>query len=120
MAFHPGGEYLPFDWVDEGKLLLFVKTQVAERAPRKGSRLATEKKRKLEEEAEGLKKRRRRKNQEARTIAERGTEAEAEVEAEAEELEGLEALNGGDKEPKSELLLMYNSVCGYVSAIMEL
>jgi hypothetical protein len=26
----------------------------------------------------------------------------------------------GEEEPKSELLLMYNSVCGYVSAIMEL
>ncbi|KAN0086503.1 hypothetical protein V8E54_000191 [Elaphomyces granulatus] len=38
MAFCPGGECLPYDWVDEGKLLLFVKTQVAERAPRKGSR----------------------------------------------------------------------------------
>jgi len=44
MAFRPGGKYLPYDWVDEGKLLLFVKTQVAERAPRKGSRLAAEKK----------------------------------------------------------------------------
>jgi hypothetical protein len=55
MAFRPGGEYLPFNWVDEGKLLLFVKTQVAERAPRKGSRLAAERKRKLENELEGSK-----------------------------------------------------------------
>src|ERR1700722_11011310 len=45
MAFRPGGEYLPYDWVDEGKLLLFVKTQVAERGPRKGNGLAAEKKR---------------------------------------------------------------------------
>jgi hypothetical protein len=55
MAFRPGGEYLPYDWVDEGKLLLFVKTQVAERAPRKGSRLAAEKKRKAKEGAKGSK-----------------------------------------------------------------
>jgi hypothetical protein len=61
-----------------------------------------------------LKKKRRRKNEEAGTIAEEGTVAEA------EELGELEALDGGDKEPKSELLLMYNSVCGYVTATMEL
>jgi hypothetical protein len=109
MDFQPGGEYLPFDWVDEGKLLLFVKTQVAERAPRKGRRVAAEKKRKLEEEAEAeaSKKKRRRRGQEA------GTMAEA---VEAPE----EAPDGGDEEPKSELQLMYNSVRGYVSAIMEL
>jgi hypothetical protein len=34
MDFRPGGDYLPSDWVGEGKLLLFVKTQVVERAPR--------------------------------------------------------------------------------------
>ena len=55
MAFRPGGEYQPFDWVDEGKFLLFVKTQVAERAPRKGSRLVAERKRRLENELEGSK-----------------------------------------------------------------
>ena len=42
MAFRPSREYLLFDWVDKGKLLLFVKTQVAERAPRKSSRLTVE------------------------------------------------------------------------------
>jgi hypothetical protein len=95
-------------WVDEGKLLLFVKTQVAERAPRKGKRLAAERKRKLEE-AEDLKKKRKRKRQEAGTMAE------------VEEAIGEpEVFDGGDKEPKSELRLMYNSVRGYVSAIMEL
>jgi len=108
MDFRPGGEYLPFDWVDEGKLLLFVKTQVAERAPRKGKRIAAEKKRKLEKEAEaeGSKKKKRRRQEE-------GTMAEVE-----EALE--EAPDSGEEEPKSELLLMYNSVRGYVSAIMEL
>jgi hypothetical protein len=66
MDFRPGGEYLPFDWVDEGKLLLFVKTQVAERAPRKGGRLAAERKRRLEDELEGSKTQRKRRKQDAR------------------------------------------------------
>jgi len=33
-SFPSGGEYLPGDWVDEGKLLLFIKEEVASRAPR--------------------------------------------------------------------------------------
>ena len=106
MDFRPGGDYLPFDWVDEGKLLLFVKTQVAERAPRKGRRLAAERKRRLNTEAEESRKKRR-KTQEAGAMAE-------------EALEEPAALDSGDEEPKSELLLMYNSVRSYVSAIMEL
>ena len=111
MDFRPGGEYLPYDWVDEGKLLYFVKTQVAERAPRKGKRLVAERKRKLELEAEDLQKKKRRKRQEAGTIAEAGVE---------EAVEEPETAESGDKEPESELQLMYNSVRGYVSAIMEL
>ena len=62
MAFRPGGEYLPFDWVDEGKLLLFMKTQVAECTSCKGSRLAAERKRRLEDKLESsIKQRKRRK-----------------------------------------------------------
>ena len=102
MDFQPGGEYLPFDWVDEGKLLLFVKTQVAERAPRKGKRVAAEKKRKLEAEAEDSKKKKQRRQQ-AGTMAE------------AEEEEALKEAPDGREE-----VLMYNSVCSYVLAIMEL
>jgi hypothetical protein len=108
MNFQPGGEYLPFNQVDEGKLLLFIKTQVAERAPRKGKRVAAEKKRKFDEEAEDSKKMKKRR-QEARTIAK------------AEEVIGkLKALDGREEEPKPEVQLMYNSVRGYVLAIMEL
>jgi hypothetical protein len=33
-GFPPGGQYLPGDWVNEGKLLLFIKEEVAARAPR--------------------------------------------------------------------------------------
>ena len=27
LNFLPGGEYLPYDWVEEGKLLLFIKDE---------------------------------------------------------------------------------------------
>jgi hypothetical protein len=108
MAFRLGGEYLPFDWVDEGKLLLFVKTQVAERAPRKGSRLAAERKRRLEKEPESSKRLGKRRKQEAGTAVE-----------EAQAQGALGAPNSED-ELESELQLMYNSVRGYVSAIMGL
>jgi hypothetical protein len=36
----------PYDWVDEGKLLLFATERVVNRAPRTGPRLVTERKRK--------------------------------------------------------------------------
>jgi hypothetical protein len=91
MAFRPGGEYLPFDWVDEGKLLLFMKTQVAERAPRKGSRLAAERKRRLENEPEGSK----RQGKKGKWEAGAGTMAE-----QAERAPG--APNGRHDEPKLE------------------
>jgi hypothetical protein len=50
MNFRPGGEYLPHDWVDEGKLL-FMKTEVAER-PQCTGRLTAEKKRKQQQSKE--------------------------------------------------------------------
>jgi hypothetical protein len=46
-----GGSFLPGDWVDEGKLLLFITEEVASRPPQKGARLNAEKKRKAEERA---------------------------------------------------------------------
>ena len=52
-GFPPGGEYLPGDWVDEGKLLLFIKEEVAVRAPRQGTRLVQERKRKAGAAAQG-------------------------------------------------------------------
>jgi hypothetical protein len=86
-----------------------VKTEVAERALRKGSRLAAERKRRLESEAEGSKRQGKRRRQEAGTIAE-----------EAQAQGALGASDGGDDEPGSKLQLMYNLVRGYVSAIIEL
>jgi len=46
MRFAPGGKYFAGDFVDEGKLPLFIKEEVASRAPRTGKRLAAKKKRK--------------------------------------------------------------------------
>lgn len=46
----PSGQQLPGDLVDEGKLLLFMKEAVVSRAPRKGKRVAHERKHHLEEQ----------------------------------------------------------------------
>lgn len=42
----PPGQQLPGDLVDEGKLLLFMKEEVVSRAPKKGARVAKQRKRK--------------------------------------------------------------------------
>jgi hypothetical protein len=117
MDFRPGGEVLPFDWVDEGKLLLFVKTEVAERPPRKGKRLADERKRRLGDELESSKKRRKLEAGAAR----RAVGGVAGGAAGGVAALGIPAaLDDRDEELKSELCLIYNSVRGYVSTIMEL
>jgi hypothetical protein len=71
--------------------LLFVKTQVAERALRKGSRLAAKRKRRLKNKPQGSKKQRKRRKQEAGTIAKKA--------------EGVlrEAPNSRDDKPESKL-----------------
>ena len=121
MNFRPGGEYLPHDWVDEGKLLLFIKTEVAERPPRKGRRLVAEKKRKLQQSKKAGGRKRRTPGVRAtadgdEAVEELDTGATAEGDEVAEEPDTLDQ----DEEFKSELQLMYNTVRGYVSAIMEL
>src|SRR5271170_950865 len=51
VGFRPGDpRYLPYDWVDEGKLLLFTTERVVNRAPRMGPRLVAERKRRRERE----------------------------------------------------------------------
>jgi hypothetical protein len=104
-GFPPGGEYLPGDWVDEGKLLLFIKEEVAARAPRQGPRLVEERKRKA---AAAVKERpsKRRKGAAGAAMA---------VEAGSHLI-----IEGDDDEDCSELVLMYNTVRGYVSAVKEL
>jgi hypothetical protein len=76
----------------KASFLLFVKTQVAERAPRKGSRLAAERKRRLENEPEGSKRQGKKGKWEAGT----GTMAE-----QAERTPGAPHGREDEPEPKS-------------------
>ena len=52
MGFKEGGKYLPGDYMDEGKLLLFIKDKVASRAPKRGRRLKAKQQRKGKRQAE--------------------------------------------------------------------
>jgi hypothetical protein len=104
MGFKEGGKYLPRDYVDEGKLLLFIKDEVASRAPRKGRRLDAERQRQRKRKAESplpalLPPKQRRGHVGPIT---------------------LPVLEGDDDEACSDLVLMYNTVRGYCSAINEL
>jgi hypothetical protein len=105
-GFPPGGQYLPGDWVDEGKLLLFIKEEVAARAPRTGARLTDERKRKAEAQGQPSKPLKRRKGA-------GGAGAGADVGSHL-------IVEGEDDDEQSDLVLMYNTVRGYVSAIKEL
>ena len=51
MGFKEGGKYLPGDYVDEGKLLLFIKDEVASRTLKRGRRLNAEKQHKRQAES---------------------------------------------------------------------
>lgn len=87
---------MPEDYVDEGKLLLFIKDEVASRPPRKGRRLEAKRKRKRKGEPAFQSKRR------------KGESGAFCVE------------EGDDDEACSKLVLIYNTVRGYCSAINEL
>ncbi|PMD19221.1 hypothetical protein NA56DRAFT_647295 [Hyaloscypha hepaticicola] len=90
LDFKEGGKYLLGDYMDEGKLLLFIKNEVASRVSWRGHYLNAEKERK----SKGKGKRR------ADTSA-------------------LPVLEGEDDESCSDLVLIYNTVRGYCSAINE-
>ena len=98
MGFMEGGKYLPGDYVDEGKLLLFIKDEVAGRPPRKGLRLKAERKRKAEEALQP-------------SLLSIGRKAEPLP---------LPLVEGEDDDTCSSLVLMYNTVRGYCSDINEL
>ena len=100
MGFKEGGKYLPADFVDEGKLLLFIKDEVASRAPRKGRRLDAERQRKRKAELP---------LQPSLPLKQRRGHSGA-----------IPVLEGDDDESCSDLVLMYNTVRGYCSAINEL
>jgi hypothetical protein len=159
VGFRPGDpRYLPYDWVDEGKLLLFATERVVNRAPRTGPRLVAERKRKREREragnetavaamaagaavdaadtAAGASKRRRggrRRGRRHDRVTEASEEAEDAEDAAAQQLIAEQAAadrsaaadadagatDDGD-EDASDLVLQYNTVRGYISAINEL
>ncbi|RYP11923.1 hypothetical protein DL767_011215 [Monosporascus sp. MG133] len=116
-VFPPGGEFLPGDWVDEGKLLLFIKEEVAPRAPRKGIRLVEEKKRKKEAAAAAAATTTTTTTTKRPSKRRKGVAGAAGV---AAETNSHLIVEGEDDIEQSELVLMYNTVRGYVSAIKEL
>lgn len=96
---------MPGDMVDEGKLLLCIRKEVAIRPPRRGRRLIAEQRRRAE--VKGRRQKKRRKKRGAEWI-----EGDEEVEDES----------GGEAEDddNSDLFLIHNTVRGYVSPINEL
>ena len=50
MDFKEGGKYLPGDYINKGKLLLFIKDEVTSRALRKGRHLDAKRQRKRKAE----------------------------------------------------------------------
>ncbi|KAH9205792.1 hypothetical protein DL95DRAFT_245681, partial [Leptodontidium sp. 2 PMI_412] len=109
VGFQEGGQYLPGDYVDEGKLLLFIKDEVASRAPRKGQRLKAEQaKRKRERERE---RERLGPGPGSRPAKRRRGALSPRLEGSASSTEDDEGVE--DDEPASDLLLLYNSVRGY-------
>ena len=118
-SFPASSKYLPGDWVDKGKLLLFIKEEVALRAPRRGRWLDEEKERKRTAVAEAgvgavavVKEERPRKRQKRAT----GVAVAAAVVQASNHL----IVEGEDDEDCSELVLMYNTVRSYILAIKEL
>jgi hypothetical protein len=98
MGFKEGGRYIPGDYVDEGKLLLFIKDEVASRPPRRGQRLKAEKERKR-----------------TAVVAElplRGRLAKRKRGKNCDLSEDL-PIESDDDEACSELVLMYNTVRSY-------
>src|SRR5467141_1902309 len=121
MRFAEGGKHLPGDYVDEGKLLLFIKEEVASRPPRRGARLEAEKRRKRQASSTQEPKSSKRKKGKGPTDSpptDDPTDGPA---------DGATAVDGAlddddddDDESCSDLVLMYNTVRGYCTAINEL
>lgn len=106
-GFAPGGTYLPGDLVEESKLLLFMKEEVISRPPRRGRRLEEEKKRKMRVKEERASKRR------------KPAEGDTAIDEPSNGGDDL-IVEGEDDDECSDVVLMYNTIRGYVSAINEL
>ena len=91
--------------MDEGKLLLFIKDEVASRAPRRGRRLDAERQRRRKRKAESP-------LPPSLPLKQRRGHAGGAIPVLLEE--------GDDDESCSDLVLMYNTVRGYCSAVNEL
>ena len=105
MGFKKGGKCLLGDYVDKGKLLLFIKDKVASRAPKRGRRLNTkrqQRKRKAESPLPSL-------------LLPKQRQGHIGAIATA-----IPILKGDDDESCSDLVLLYNTVRGYCSAINKL
>lgn len=119
-SYRPG-QTLPGDLVDEGKLLLFMRDEVVNRAPKTGKRLAAERKRKAAQLAAGgpAQKKQRRQgsfgpfSHTSQTNPDGNLLEEEQEEGEEEEEEEGDTFH-------SELKLQYNSIRGYISAIQKL
>src|SRR5579859_3587895 len=103
MGFKEGGKYLPGDYVNKGKLLLFIRDKVASQAPKRGRRLDAKKKRQKQKARSPL--------PPSLPPKQRRGQAGA-IPVLLEE--------GDDDESCSDLVLMYNTVRGYCSAVNEL
>lgn len=98
MHFPVGGTYLPHDYVDEGKLLLFMEAEVITRSPKRGARLTADKKRNANAAAKKA----------------------ANTKGKAIEHEETPTNNDDEEEEELPLVLLCNTVRGYFSAINEL
>ena len=111
MNFLPGGKFLPGDWVEEAKLLLFIKMEVTNRPPKKGKCLNEAKRKKQEEEK--VHERKKKKRFGGAVMVERNEEHVGLLDS------GI-IFEGDDDNVQPPIVLMYNSVRGYVSAIHKL
>src|SRR5438876_11540354 len=103
MGFKEGGKYLPGDYVDEGKLLLFIRDEVASRAPRQGRRLNAEKKRQ---------------KRKAKSLLPPSLPPPKQRRGQAGAIPVPVLPEEGDNDKScSDLVLMYNTVRGYCSAV---
>jgi hypothetical protein len=110
MGFQEGGQYLPGDYVDEGKLLLFIKDKVASYAPHKGQRLKAEQARRRRKR-KGLELGPRPAKHQRGALGPRSEGGESSAEDKDRDRDrDRDGDKDKDDKPASDLLLMYNSV----------
>ncbi len=111
MNFLPGGKLLHGDWVEEAKLLFFIKMEVTSRSPKKEKRL-NEAKRKMQETDRKLSFKKKKRID--------GTLEVQRTEQDIEALDNKVIFEGNDDNVQPPVVLMYNSVREYISAIHQI